>query len=54
MNCGLIGHFKTGCRKSEIDFNNSSKKVDEVFLIDNITSNNVIEWKKMFVLIMFK
>lgn len=46
MNCGLMGHFKIGCKKSKTDSNDSSNNVDNIFLIDNIISNNVSVWEK--------
>lgn len=46
LNCGFIGHFKIGCKKGKTDSSNCNKKVDEIFLIDNVSSNNNNVWKK--------
>lgn len=53
MNCGILGHFKVGCRNGKVNSNNvnSACNVDEIFVIDTIVSNDNTLWKKHYVLI---
>lgn len=49
MKCGMVGHFKIGCKKGKISNNDSAKehnKVDEVFFIDTINNGKKGHWKK--------